>query len=293
MVRLAQKIKNIFSLYPLKKQSPPDTASMPNRMDKFLNSDPHLTAQPVQNLDDLRACYRILYKEYLKRGYCKPNINKIYYNIYSLLPRSRTFAIKQNEKIIGTATLIIDSSQLLPMDTLFADKLNILRQKNRRLAEVSMLAFDKCAEGEKASGSLTHFENQSKLFLLFKLIFEYAYYIEGIDDMIIGVHPRHTKIYDYLLFDPLGPAKAYPGARGSLAVAMRLNFEKINDKTSSQLLKSFLFPKTPELFLKSGIQMTAELIHDLLINDFDFWNDFPSHKQKYLKNFYPQLMFAA
>ncbi len=293
MVKLAQKIRKILSIYPFKKQNSLTEKSGQSRVDKFFKKVTPLTAEPVQNLDDLRACYRILYKQYLKRNYCRPNINKIYYNIYSLLPDSRTFAIKQNEIIVGTATLVVDSSQLLPMDTLFANELNVLRQENRKLAEVSMLAFDQCAENEKTSGSLTHFEKQQKLFSLFKLIFEYAYYVEQVNNIIIGVHPRHTKLYDYLLFKPLSRAKAYPGACGSLAVPMHLNLDKINDKAPTQLMKSFLFPKTPKLFLKSGLRMSAELIHDLLINDFDFWNDFPGHKQKYLKNFYPQLMFAA
>lgn len=293
MVRLVQKLRGILSGRRSPKRNPPVETPQPNRLEEIFEKKSDLTAEPVQNIDDLRACYHILYKQYLKRGYCKPNKNKIYYNIYSLLPRSRTFAIKQKQKIIGTATLIFDTTQLLPMDTLFGKQLDALRKQGRQMAEVSMLAFERCVEDTKACGPMTHFEKNSKLFSLFKLIFEYALYAQKASDLIIGVHPRHTGIYDYLFFESLGEAREYPGVCGSLAVPMRLNFDIVTNGEKSQLKDLFLHPKTPLSYLRSGLHMSDRLIHELLIHDFDFWNDFPGHKQKYLKNFYPQLMFAA
>ncbi len=295
MVKLVQTIKSILSGYPFRSQKSTltDGASSQSRLEKFLVEENPITAEPVQNLEDLRACFRITYKRYLKRGYCKPNINKIYYNIYSLLPRSRTFAIKQNKQIVGTTTLIVDTSCRLPMDTLFGDQLDELRQQGRKLAEVSMLAIEQTSDDIRLSTSLTRFEKHAKLFSLFKLIFEYAYHVAKVSDLIIGVHPRHVGLYEYLLFKPLGPAKSYPGANGSLAVPMRLNFDEFNTNELSQKQKLFMFPKTPLSFLKSGIMVDENLIHDLIIYDYDFWNDFPDHKQKYLKEFYPRLLFAA
>ena len=73
--------------------------------------------------DDLRAAFKLIYKEYHKRKYCESNEAGMHYSPYCLLPQTRTFMLKNQKQLLGTMTLIGDSPWGLPTESLFPEEI--------------------------------------------------------------------------------------------------------------------------------------------------------------------------
>ncbi len=245
----------------------------------------HLTAAPVQTLEDLKACYRIVYEGYTARGYCATNPSQMYYHYYSFLPESRTFVLKDKDDILGTISLIVDSPCGLPMDNLFSREINQLRGGSRKLAEVSLLAMAH-HEKKKKIFSLANFDKQMKLFRLFKIMYEYAYYIAGVTDLVIGVHPKHETLYKYLLFRNLGSPKSYPQARGNPALPLHLDLHAANENYTSCLRDFFMDRSTPRELLRSGFVPNAQVVRKFLCEEQLVWPKMPEKAKAYFKRIY-------
>ncbi|HEX7448222.1 MAG TPA: hypothetical protein VF306_11785, partial [Pirellulales bacterium] len=52
---------------------------------------------------------------------------------------------------------------------------------------------------------------------------------QGIRQLLVAVHPRHSRFYKrFLSFEPLGDEKSYPLVRNNPAVALLLDFDKLD-----------------------------------------------------------------
>lgn len=248
-----------------------------------------LTVQPAQSFEDLRSCFSLIYRGYLKRGYCQKNPVEMHYSYYSLLPRSRTFVLRKKENLLGTISLIVDSPCGLPMDTLFKKEIDVIRHNGGKVAEVSLLALDQ-KESNKKVFSLTNFDKHLRLFRLFKIMYEYARFTAGVTDLIIGVHPKHTTLYNYLQFKPFGPVKDYSGACDNPALPMHLNLIAVEESYCASLKEFFLKEMTPLDVLKGGIQLTDKMIQQLLIIEQNLWPNICPGSQEYIQKCYPHVL---
>ena len=247
----------------------------------------HLTAAPVQSVDDLKACYRTVYKGYVARGYCSPNESEMYYHYYSFLPESRTFALKDNEKLLGTISLIVDSPCGLPMDNLFGREIDHLRANGRKLAEVSLLALAHNDKKRKIF-SLANFDKQIQLFRLFKIMYEYAHNVAGVTDLVIGVHPKHETLYKYLMFRTMGAPKKYSEAGGNLALPLHLDLISAKQNYNNCLKDFFTAEATPLDKLRCGIVPNGELMRQFLCEEQVLWPLMSSKVQGHFKQVYPE-----
>src|SRR6516162_3014723 len=101
-----------------------------------------IVARPCKTLQDVESAYRLIYKEYLARGYCAENPSQMHYNFYCILPESRTFVVEKSGVIVGTLSAFVDSPSGLPLESLYPAEVAKFRVKGRRLAEVGLLALD-------------------------------------------------------------------------------------------------------------------------------------------------------
>jgi hypothetical protein len=184
----------------------------------------NLLARPVESLDEIKAAFLLTYREYVQRGYCQADLCELHFSVYSLLPESRVIVLKQDQSLIGTISLIIDSSMGLPMEAQYSDEVNQFRKPGRKLAEVGLLALDSKVF-PRGHFSLTNIKKQHALFALFKGMFDQARQA-GVTDLMIAMHPKHRLLYTYLLFETIGAIKKYRGARDNLAIPMRLDVPK-------------------------------------------------------------------
>lgn len=250
----------------------------------------NLDCRPVSHFQEMKNAFRLIYKEYSFRGYCNKQASQMHYTFYSLLPDSRTFALKRDGNLLGTLSLIADSGCGLPMEELFKEKIQLLRQKKRRIAEVSLLALDREAFHKK-SFSLTDFQKLTGTFRLFKLLFDYARLSAGITDLVIAVHPKHEDLYRYLTFEPIGSVRSYASACGKPALPMRLDIEKSKRSIpkSRTILKYFVDHVTPKDILSESYTWTTETLRELLMETNTLWYDLPDHYRAFLRSCYPGL----
>ncbi len=255
-----------------------------------ISATKHLTACPVKTLEELKACYNIVYQGYEARGYCTAHSSQMYYHYYSFLPESRTFSLKDKDQILGTISLIVDSPCGLPMDNLFSREINRIRADGRKLAEVSLLAMAH-QEKKKKFFSLTNFEKQAQLFRLFKIMYEYAHRVIGVTDFVIGVHPKHETLYKYLLFRNMGSPKSYPEARGNPALPLHLDLINAKENCSSCLKDFFEGQSTPLEILSEGFVPNAQVVRHFLCEQQEIWPRIPLKTQQYFKQCYPGQIF--
>ena len=254
-----------------------------------LRTKHHLVCEPAESTEEIRKAYQLVYREYQKRGYCRHNPQGIHFNFRCIIPGSKTFVLKDENRIVGTVTLIMDSEFKLPMESIFSDKISFYRRPSKKLAEVSMLAVDSQYFGNK-SFSLTDFDKLASVFRLFKIMFDYARTIGGVTDLFIAMHPKHRELYQYLTFETIGPVRNYTGARGNPAVPMRLDIGRavLTVPWNSVLRAYFIDRIMPTNVLSKGFTWDTDAIKFFLGEGSAMHPELDSHKHAYLKKHYPK-----
>lgn len=190
----------------------------------------HPVIKWAETTGELEGAFRLVYDEYIKLGYIQDPIpTHIFFNIYNLLPNSAALVIKCGDMVVSTLSRVRDDEHFgLPMDAVYHDELDGLREQGRRLCEFCALAI---------SGTFRH---RNLFMYLFRSMYLNA--IEtGMNDICIMVNPRHVAFYKaVLLFEDLGPERLYPRL-GQPAVALRLNLN-----TSEQSLREAYEDCDPE-----------------------------------------------
>lgn len=184
-----------------------------------------LQLHTVQSQKDIEEASNLLYREYYKRNYCQTVTSELHFSPYMFLEESRTFVLKSAWKTIGTMSLFADSDAKLPIDSVFPDEVERLRQHGYRLGEVGLLALDTSKPTRKGY-SLKSLKKMQPLFALIKITANYAE-AAGVTHLVITVHPKHRELYEYLNFKPLAKVRDYDRANGNPALAMVVAVEDL------------------------------------------------------------------
>jgi hypothetical protein len=201
--------------------------------------------RPAQTISELTAASRLVYREYLKRGYLRPQPSQLKLSLFQALPTTTTFlAIHRRTHLVGTISLIEDSPLGLPMDEAYKSELDRLRRSGHRLGEATMLSLNTDLFGR---GVFTMFHAKKLLLTLglFRVMFEYMRACTPIDELVACFNPKHQVLYDFLQLKPLGPLKAYTSANGNPAVARHLNVDETRRRERSHVAYRFFFGSTP------------------------------------------------
>ncbi len=210
-----------------------------------------ILVRPAANREELEAAYRLVYRSYLDRGYIEDTPQRIRLSVFNALPTSVTFVSMLRGQVVATVTLVPDTSIGLPMDEIYHDEVQQLRDAGRRLIEVTMLA-DRRRELHRALHMVLE---------LMKRVFDYATLVAHANDLCITINPRHETYYEsYLLFRPLGGLKRYPSVRNNPALAKRLNLDHVREECDGKesLIERFFTNRTPVSVLKSGYTMCLD-----------------------------------
>ncbi|HXG02588.1 MAG TPA: hypothetical protein VNO23_04125 [Candidatus Binatia bacterium] len=166
--------------------------------------------------NELRAfdqAFRLVHDQYVRRGYTEPHPSGRRITDHHRLPSTRVFVAEAGREVIGTVTLIEDSTAGLPMDEIYREELAQLRTATPRIAEVSALAAD--SQRRPAGVGV--------LMGLMRVLVIYAAEFARLDHLCIAVNPRHVPFYTTVLqFRQFGPRKAFPKVNGAPAVALHL-----------------------------------------------------------------------
>lgn len=258
---------------------------------RALRSSEGMTCRPAMCKEDLEAAYRLVYDEYHLRKICKPNSAELHYSFYCLMPGSRTFLLEMDGKLAGTISLIVDSPCGIPMETLFPDKVGKFRQKGRFLAEVSLLALDQKLFGHKTF-SLTDMRKLSASFKLFKIMFDYARFQARVTDLFIAMHPKHQDLYQYLMFETVGPVRQYSRAEGKPALPMHMDVPRtvLTIPREMSIQRYFIEERLPQELLETYFAWDAASAREFLFHHRNVWDELQPYQQAYLKVLYPNLV---
>lgn len=165
----------------------------------------------LANTEDRRKSASLLIqKMYSWRGYDSPDLKGDPYKI--------TLAAFQNDKVIGTLTLGLDSPAGLVVDQLYKVEADKLRAEGRSLCDVTKLAVDQDIKSKSVLGALFH------------LSVIYGRNIHHATDFLIEVNPRHALFYQRMIgFVPWGEERMCPRVNAP-AVLLKLDLEYADEQ---------------------------------------------------------------
>lgn len=161
-------------------------------------------------------------------------------------PNRVTLLAFQDDEIVGTLTLGLDSEEKLSVDEMYQDKIDELRAQNRKVCELTKLAVDQSIRSKRVLAALFH------------LSFIYGRNIHSGTDFVIEVNPRHVLFYKRMLgFEQFGEQKTCPRVNAP-AVLLRLELDYAERKitefggqmeaaSGEKSLYPFFFSKKDEL----------------------------------------------
>lgn len=154
--------------------------------------------------DDRRKSASVLIeKMYSWRGYDTETLRQD--------PNKITLVAYQEEKVVGTMTLGLDSHSGMVVDQLYKRETDQLRAAGRKPCDITRLAVDQ------------DIKSKSVLAALFHLTFIYGHNIHRATDFLIEVNPRHVLFYQRMLgFELFGEEKICPRVDAP-AVLLRLD----------------------------------------------------------------------
>ena len=177
----------------------------------------------------VEEAFHLVYDAYVKVGLQAENEARIRFTKYHVIPSTKVFVavfrpellkadfererVNDNKRVVGTLTLVRDSSLGIPMESVCAPEIQAMRQQGSRFAEVIALAID------------PEFRKHNVIMYLYRIMFEYAR-LKGLTDICCAVTRRHIQFYqDILLFRPIGEIKAYEAGNNLDVQGHVLNIE--------------------------------------------------------------------
>jgi hypothetical protein len=158
-------------------------------------------------------CWRLVYEEYVEKGYARPDPLGYRYSLHDALPRTGTFLVEVGGEATGTVTVFPDSALGLPADDSYKAELDRLRAAGRRLAEVGRL-----------SSRREHAQHRDIVTSLIELPSLYSRCLLEATDMVITVNPAHAHFYErMMLFERIGEPKTMESVSGAPAVLLRMD----------------------------------------------------------------------
>lgn len=170
----------------------------------------------AETLDEYCQAFKVLHDVYLNSGYLpRATQSGMHYNHHHLLPKTCVFIFKTYLEVISTMSYIPDTPMFgVPMDDLYRDKVDELRNAGRKIVEIGSLA------------TIRHKCWHNIMTFLSKAVFMYATHTKA-DDLCIMVNPKHVRFYESIfLFELLGEERHYAKVDAP-AVALRVNMRNI------------------------------------------------------------------
>lgn len=189
------------------------------------------TIKVANSMEERESVFKLGYQIYLDKGYIRENTNQWLINSYDTSKDTVILIVQDSQKnTVGSLTMIFDNYKGLPADKIYREELNLLRNSNERLVEISRLVI-----------SPNYRNSKEILVLLFNYMAIYATRIRKTSNIIIEVNPRHKEYYKSILcFEELGKEKPCPQVKGAPAVLLNLPARKYQAETircmNSQLL---------------------------------------------------------
>jgi len=174
------------------------------------------TVKITQDLSELVAAFRLVYRRYAERGLLSSRPNGIIYSSEFARGDSRTLvAVDEKGDISATATFLAEPDDP-GADAVIPWQLIQSYDPSRRLAGVTCLASHSKSGGPSPMA----------FFALARFLFQYATH-RGYDGLAITIHPRQLRFYKRICpIVPLSPVYRQEKLANALAVACRIDLDR-------------------------------------------------------------------
>ncbi|MEP0915328.1 hypothetical protein NC981_00730 [Leptolyngbya sp. DQ-M1] len=174
----------------------------------------------AETKSELEQAFKLVYNAYIQIEYMNPHPSGMRLHPLHVLQNSTIFIGVHNDKVVTTMALSPDSELGLPMDCIYQEELATIRHQKRRFAEIGALASDPNFRYRDFTIPLH----------LNKIMYLYAKQYLQLDDLVIGVVPKHQSFYTAILpFQQIGAIKAYQGINQNPVILLRLNLHTEED----------------------------------------------------------------
>ena len=147
---------------------------------------------------------------YSQKGYDVPGMKK--------MPTRITLMASQNDIVVGTITLGIDSGQGLLADENYKGEIDKLRADKRRVCELTKFAIDRARGSKRVLAALFH------------IAYIYGRVLQNQTDVVIEVTPKHAPFYKHLLgFNQMGEERLNSRV-STMGVLLRLEDEYVDQQ---------------------------------------------------------------
>jgi hypothetical protein len=152
----------------------------------------------------------LIQRMYMQRGYDVPGMQKV--------PDRITLMASQNEAVVGTLTLGIDSGNGLMADENYKGEVDQLRAAGRRVCELTKFAVDQTRGSKRVLASLFH------------IAYIYGRVLHKQTDVVIEVTPQHALFYKRMLgFEPFGKERLNSRVN-TMGVLLRLEIDYVDQQ---------------------------------------------------------------
>jgi len=186
------------------------------------------------------GAFRLAYHAYLRAGLCSPNRAEMRITPYQLLPATDVIVAELDGQVVSTLSLVRDGELGLPLEAIYRREVDERRRSGIRMAEASCLADRR--------------RDEARFFGLFCELCRVMVQMadrEGIQQLLIAVHPRHARMYCRAMgFTQIGDDRGYPAVNGHPAVALCLDFEYIKTERPA-VWERFVGRPLPEEVLRA------------------------------------------
>ncbi|WP_428387130.1 N-acyl amino acid synthase FeeM domain-containing protein [Mucisphaera sp.] len=177
----------------------------------------------AETIDDVIESWSLVYQCYRRAGLIEANPEEIHSVRQAVNEQTLVVLGRIRETAVSTMSVYIDGPQGLPLDTVYRDKLNQLRDEGRTLVELGLFADRR-----------EHlFRSIDAILELMRHCCHYAVNNEAVD-AVVGVNPRHVAFYTRLLgFEVIAEEKSYETVNGFPVMLLHLDWRL---KTSADKL---------------------------------------------------------
>ncbi|MCC6493264.1 MAG: long-chain N-acyl amino acid synthase [Pirellulales bacterium] len=208
---------------------------------------PDVMIKVAANRREREGAFGLIYRSYLRAKLCRPNPTGMRITPYHLLESTDVIIAQLRGETISTLSLVRDGELGLPLEQIYPEVVRERRQAGLRLAEVSSLA-DRREEPARFFGLFCE---------LSRLMVQMAH-AEGVDQLLIAVHPRHARMYCRAMgFEQVGGNRDYPAVNGNPAVALQLDLAG-GERAHPVLWKKFIGETLPPQVARSRPMDTAD-----------------------------------
>ena len=141
--------------------------------------------------------WRLVYKQYLKSALIDANPFSIFTYPEYISQNSAVILGKSGKNSVCSVSAVLDSKDGLPLDAYFHTELNALRNQNKKLIEIGLLA---------------NVSERAGPFYIIELLSSIARFgvYSNFHDYVIGVHPRRASFYKNLFgLQQIGEPRKY------------------------------------------------------------------------------------